>query len=321
MTHDSYDSPWKQVMDHFFEPAVAFFFPKIHEAVDWSCDVEAMDTDLEQVLQDAKFGQMRVDKLVKVRMKTGKTRYLYIHIEVQNQKEPRFARRVFHYYFRLVEKYEHHVTTCVILGDENPNWRPDEFSENLLGTAITFRYPTMKLWDYLEEWEELEANSNPFALVVMTHLKSKKTRKNPGKRLQEKLYLWKEMRRRGYSKENTLNLMRFIGWVMAMPEPYEKQFWVETKKMEPGQEAESMWYIEKVLIEKGKKEGLREGIREGEKSGEKKEAKNMLYKLIAKKFGSVPRWVEEKIGTAEIEQLRTWVMQAPFADHLDETFS
>jgi hypothetical protein len=29
-----YDSPWKEALDRFFEPCLAFFFPQVHADID-----------------------------------------------------------------------------------------------------------------------------------------------------------------------------------------------------------------------------------------------------------------------------------------------
>lgn len=39
-----------------------------------------------------------------------------------------------------------------------------------------FEFPVVKLLDYRERWAELEESQNPFATVVMAHLKAQETR-------------------------------------------------------------------------------------------------------------------------------------------------
>ncbi len=58
-------------------------------------------------------------------------------------------------------------------------------------------FPAVKLWDYNECWSELEASDNPFATVVMAHLKTKATRKDNQVRFraeQERIETEKKMR-------------------------------------------------------------------------------------------------------------------------------
>ncbi len=47
----------------------------------------------------------------------------------------------------------------------------------------------MKIWEYNRRWVELEKDQNPFALVVMAHLKTKATRGDARERLSWKVKL------------------------------------------------------------------------------------------------------------------------------------
>jgi len=40
-----YDSPWKEVLDLYFESFMAFFFPDAHADIDWSRNYEALDKE------------------------------------------------------------------------------------------------------------------------------------------------------------------------------------------------------------------------------------------------------------------------------------
>ena len=53
------------------------------------------------------------------------------------------------------------------------------------------------------------------------------------------------------------------------------------------------------LVEKGRQEGIKEGKKEGKKEG----TRLILEKLIDKRFGIVPRDVEERIKALEQPQL------------------
>jgi len=33
---DDYDSPWKEVLERYFEDFMAFFFPEAHADIDWA---------------------------------------------------------------------------------------------------------------------------------------------------------------------------------------------------------------------------------------------------------------------------------------------
>ena len=87
-----YDSPWKEALDRWFQPFIAFFFPLTHADIDWSRGYETLDTELQQVVRDAELGRRYADKLVKVWLRDGSEEWLLIHVEVQGRREEDFAR-------------------------------------------------------------------------------------------------------------------------------------------------------------------------------------------------------------------------------------
>jgi hypothetical protein len=40
------DSPWKEVIERYFEPFLAFFFPRAHAEIDWTRGYELLDKEL-----------------------------------------------------------------------------------------------------------------------------------------------------------------------------------------------------------------------------------------------------------------------------------
>jgi len=66
-----YDSPWKQLLETYFEAFIGFFFPDASRQIDWTQPVEFLDKELQQVVRDAELGKRLVDKLVKVHLADG----------------------------------------------------------------------------------------------------------------------------------------------------------------------------------------------------------------------------------------------------------
>ena len=89
---------------------------------------------------------------------------------MQSQVDASFSERMFVYYYRLYDRYKKQVVSLAILGDENAQWRPKEYSSELWGCGIRMWYPIAKLDDYRQQWHELEQSTNPFAVVVMAYL-------------------------------------------------------------------------------------------------------------------------------------------------------
>jgi hypothetical protein len=70
---------------------------------------------------------------------------------------------------------------------------------SLPGTTLQFQFDSVKLLDYRTQTEELEANDNPFAVLVLAHLQAQATRKNNQQRKQVKFALVRQLYERGYN--------------------------------------------------------------------------------------------------------------------------
>ena len=170
-----FDSPWKEAIDLYFELFMAFFFPAAHREIDWSRGYEFLDKELQQIVRDADRGTAVVDKLIKVWRRDGSEEWLLIHLEVQSQYESDFGERMFVYHLRIYDRYNRRVVSLAILGDDRPGWRPDRFGYDLWGCSVDFRFPAVKLLDYADGVPALEADANPFATLVLAHLKAQET--------------------------------------------------------------------------------------------------------------------------------------------------
>ncbi|QSJ15708.1 hypothetical protein JYQ62_28495 [Nostoc sp. UHCC 0702] len=134
------------------------------------------------------------------------------------------------------------------------------YADELWGCEIKFKFPIVKLLDYSQQWTELEASSNPFATVVMAHLKAKETRQDNQGRKRWKLDLTKRLYQKGYQREDIINLFRFIDWVMRLPEDLENSFWQEVTQYEEEKKMPYITSVERRGIEKGKREVIIESL-------------------------------------------------------------
>jgi len=72
--------------------------------------------------------------------------------------------------------------------------------------------------------------------------------------------------------------------------------------------------------QEGRLEGIQEGIQEGMQKGMQKGEANTLVRLLERRFGAVPDAVRERVATASLEQLDTWLDAVVDAESLDEVF-
>ena len=207
---DDFDSPWKDAIEWYFPEFMQFFFADAYADIDWSRPVEFLDKELQQIVRDAEVGRRYADKLAKVWKKSGEEQWVLAHIEVQGDAEAEFDRRMYRYNYRLFDRYDRYVASFAVLSDSRTTWRPGSFGYELWGSRIRFEFPIAKLSDYGERWIELEASDNPFATVVMAHLKALETRHNAAERHYWKFYLIRRLYERGYQRQDVLNLFHFI---------------------------------------------------------------------------------------------------------------
>ena len=108
-----------------------------------------------------------------------------------------------------------------VLADEHPDWRPDHHRQALRGCEVRLQFPVVKLLDYRPREEALETEPNPFAVLTLSHLKAQETAHDPDQRYAWKLRLIKSLYRRGYARQDILELFRFVDWLLALPEGLE----------------------------------------------------------------------------------------------------
>ncbi len=257
---DDYDSPWKEGMELYFKELMQFFFPDIAARIAWKRGYEFLDKELQQVVRDAEIGRKHADKLVRVWSLENETFHVMVHIEVQSDKDPDFARRMYIYNYRIFDKSYRPVTSLAILADEVDSWRPGSYSSEQWGCKINFEFPMVKLMDYAKDIDSLLEQTNPFAIITAAHLKTKATKNNPQERYTWKWTITRALYEKGFSTKDILALYRLVDWLMWLPDDMTKKF---TQDLIAYEEEKKMPYItsaERIGIEKGRSEGRDEGM-------------------------------------------------------------
>jgi hypothetical protein len=168
---------------------------------------------------------------------------------------------MFVYHYRLFDKYHRRIASMALLTDETSSWRPQEFGYTVLGCSLSLQFPICKMSDIASDWNALEESTNPFAIVVMAHVKSQQTRHNMDERLAWKLHIARLLYRSNTPKATILELMRFLDWLITLPEGLQEQF--KTTAYE--QEHTAMPYyadFELKAMNKGYSQGISQGFHE-----------------------------------------------------------
>ena len=293
------DSVWKEVLEACFEEFLRFFFPRVHHAVDWSREIEFLDKELEPLIRDGQSGKNHADKLVKVTLRSGEEVCILVHVEVQGYWEADFPERMHRYNHRIQERFGKNVVSLAVLTDDRPAWRPVLHGLVRWGFAHIFLFPIAKLTDYRDRWGELETSENPFAVVVMTHLKYQEAGQAPERRLEVKLGLIRTLYKRRFERKLVEHLLRFIDWILTLPEELDKVVWREVAELEGVRTMPYVTSWERL----GERRGLRESI----------------VLALLEKFGEPARTLVPRLeAIVNADQLRAIFLACLKAESLDE---
>ena len=251
----SYDESWKEALNEYFESFLIFFFPEVHQLIDWTQTPRSLDKELQEITASSATEKRIADKLYQVWLLDKRVIWILIHIEIQSQYEVDFGERMYVYNYRSFDLYHKPVVSLAVLGDESNKWRPNTYSYAIGGCEVSLKFPIAKLLDYESRWQELETNTNPFAIIVMAHLKTKATTGNLSEREQWKWTLVRGLYERGLNKEQIVKLFKIIDMMMTLPEQLQQKL---VKKINSFEEERKMPFIsptEQMAIERGKEIG------------------------------------------------------------------
>lgn len=257
-----YDTSWKEALQQYFEPFLTFCFAEVHTLIDWSRQPQSLDKELEQIVREAESGKRIADKLFQVWLRDGEEAWVLIHVEVQSQEESDFAKRMYQYNYRSFDLYEQPVISLAVLGDERVAWRPSSYGYALGGCEVSLKFPVVKLLDYEARWQDLEESTNPFAVMVMAHLKTKATRGKPQERQQWKWNLVRRLLERGYDQEDIRKLFRLVDWMMTLPDELQRSFEEQLTRYQEERKMPLLSRMELRAMQKGIEQGSLQNARE-----------------------------------------------------------
>jgi len=288
-----YDSPWKEAISVYFRDFLEFFFPKIAADINWQRGFEFLDTELQQIKRETETGKRDADKLVKVWRTDGTETWVLVHIEIQSQRQSKFAERMYLYHSRIFDTYRRPVASLAILADEQNLWRPTQYEQKLWGCRALLKFPRVKLLDY--DLSQLEQDSNPFAAIVAAHRTAQQMGEDVQQNYQRKLQLVKSLYQRGLSRNDIVELFRLIDWFIALPAKEEQRLWTEVQSLE---KEDQMPYITNV-----ERFGIQKGLQQGQQVS--------LVRILEVRFGEISSSLREQVSQIrDLEALERLVVQA-----------
>jgi hypothetical protein len=310
--NDDFDNPWKAMLEHAFPELMAFYFPDAYARIDWACEHVFLNTELRKIVRDAESGKRSADALVRVTLLDGTEQWVYLHLEVQGQPASDFAQRMFIYNYRLYDRYCRPIASFAVLADKNAGWKPGGFDLEQLGCTHRFRFPVVKLLDFADRLEALEADANPFALITAAHLYTARTRHDPQARYGFKRRLVRLLYRHGWDRQRILDLFAVIDWMMRLPDPLEQALWNEIQTIEGERKMAYVTSVERLAVQRGLQQGEEKGRVEGQAE--------LVARLLTKRFGPLSAETQARLAQATSDQLERWGERLLDADSLEGVF-
>jgi len=260
------DILWKGILEDVFDDFLTFFDPEAEQFYDFNKKFEFLDKELEQVFppENDEYSPKIIDKLVKVFTRDGKEEWVLVHVEVQGQYQQDFARRMFTYFYRILDKYQKPITAYAIFTEAIHKERPNSFQLEFRGTSLLYTFNTYKI--SRQDEGELQASNNPFAMVILT-AKAALAGKDfiDGKErdallLKLKLELARQLLAKQIAKKKIRVLMNFLRYYVRFENPainakFEQEVEILTERR-------TTMGIEELLLDRATKQGLEKGKKE-----------------------------------------------------------
>jgi predicted transposase/invertase (TIGR01784 family) len=262
------DTLWKAILENVFDDFLRFLFKNADKVLDIDKGFQFLDKELEELfLTEESEAPKFVDKLAKVFTKAGKEEWVLVHVEVQGYDDKGFAKRMFTYFYRILDKYQKQVTAIAIFTDDNKKFYPTSYEYDFLGTRNSFHFNTYKI---IEQDEKLlEQDDNPFAVVILTVLLALKRKALDDDLLKLKMQIFRNLYRRNVSEKKMRGLQTFLNLYVRFAKPETNAKFEEGIKLLTNNNA--TMGIEEFVLERAKKEGKAEGKAE--------DVKNLIEKL------------------------------------------
>ena len=179
---------------------------------------------------------------------------------MQSYKDHDFAKRMFQYYYRILDQYGKPITAFAIFADSDKNFHPKYYEREFLGTRVHYSYNTYKIID--QDDASLKASNNPFAMAVLA---AKLVLLRPALRDQQLLdrasALVKNLLNMQMSRDKIRKVMNFLRYYIHFENPemiakFEQRISILTG-------GSTTMGIEEFLLDNAKKEGIEKGKLEG----------------------------------------------------------
>jgi hypothetical protein len=298
---EEWDGPWKEALE-CLNLVFGLLWPDVPGEVALDKGWTPLEQELQKLTPDSSSGLLRVDKLFEMAAKgSGDPRFA--HFEAQMARDLELPWRMFKYGRRAGEHFNQPVGRFAILGDDDPDWKPNTYREGVLGCEDTFTFRVVKLIEWRDRMGELEAGDNLFGLFLCAHLETMATRGDVPRRQDAKFRILANLLRRDVPQADFRRWYRLIDWIMKLPEDANRAVWLRLQELKEPKPVSHVTFAEIYGREKGIKEGIKDSLREA---------------LVAKFPQEGPVLAEECKDEQDVERLKALLRHAVLAQSPDD---
>ncbi len=279
------DYIWKEVLEEIADDFLRFMHPEADEIFDFSKAIDFLDKELQQLFPVKEADELSpkiVDKLARVYTRDGREEWILIHIEVQAKYSDDFPRRMYTYYYRILDKYNKPISAYAILTGSETKRRTNEYAMQFLGTQQIYRYNVYQI--ALQNEEELRASKNPFAkiaLVAYSVIKEKK-KITDAELMKIKVNLLREFVKMKIPDGKIRAILKFLVTYVRFENSENNRIFEQEFEQVTGKE--QTMGIEELFLSVERKRAKKEGEKIGEKRGEKRSIERTIFNMLNRNF-------------------------------------
>jgi hypothetical protein len=306
------DNAWKDMLDRHFPEFLEFFFPEIHVAINWGRKPIFLDKELAKLAPKNLKGKRLADKLAKVWLKTGQPLFVVLHSEIQGQALADFNERMYVYNYRIKDREDCPVVSLGIITGDAGKLELGRYETLMWGCHLLFEFPVARIVEWRGREQELLASKNPFALVVLAQLKVLEATGDVRKKYLVKRELIVLLQERGYSTEATRSLLRFLDWLIRLPEELDQKLENEFEEFTEGKPMPYVTSWERIAEKRGRKEG--------KKIAAKETLLDTVLRQLKRKVGKLDNDIKlqlEKLSVVRLKKLAEALLDFSQPDDLE----
>lgn len=257
------DGIWKDAIKHYLPLLLKRMMPELYADVEFTQEIRYLDKELRDTIQvtmkEEHNAAKYIDTLVQLPLKSGKSQWVLLHIEVQGEGGEDISHRMILYCCLIFAHYGRMPVALAVLTDKRPSdEKPGKFEFKEYGTELIYKYNLFEIYEQSEE--ELLNSDNPFDSFIYAAKEYSKY-KSQEARLKYLLRITRSLQALGLKAKERAGILVLVSRLIDLEdEELRTQYFEELKKMEGESRMAELTWIEEHFrdeaIALGKEQGM-----------------------------------------------------------------